>query len=269
MALFAIGDIQGCHKSLKKLLKHIGFQESKDTLLLVGDLVNRGPDSLSVVRTIMEMGDSAISVLGNHDLHFLAVASGAETYKSKDTFRDVLDSPQLDEIVAWYRQLPLLHVQNGFALTHAGIWPGWTTKKALRRAREVEEVLKGKKYAEFLRTMYGNKPDRWSGKLQGWERIRFITNSFTRMRYVDNKLRLNLSIKGRADNNSELLPWFKAPSKPRKERIIFGHWSALGLYNDLSVIALDTGCIWGESLTAVRLDISPVRFYSVDCRRRR
>jgi len=269
VALFAIGDVQGCYKSLKKLIKKTGFRESKDTLLLVGDLINRGPDSLSVVRAIMDLGDSAITVLGNHDLHFLAVAAGAEAYKSKDTFRDVLDSPQLDEIVAWYRQRPLLHVQDGVALTHAGIWPGWTTKKALRRAREVEQVLAGDQYAEFFRNMYGNKPDRWSGKLQGWERIRFITNSFTRMRYVDSDLRLDLTIKGRADTSSSLQPWFKAPSRPRKERIVFGHWSALGLYNDLSVIALDTGCIWGESLTAVRLDTSPVRFYSVDCRSRR
>ncbi len=267
MAVIAIGDIQGCWKSLKKLLKKTGFKESKDTLLIVGDLVNRGPESLSVVRSIMDMGDAAITVLGNHDLHFLAVASGAETFKPKDTFRDILDSPQLEDIVHWYRQRPLLHVQNRIALTHAGIWPGWSTKKALRRAREVEKVLQGEDWIEFLRHMYGNRPDLWSGKLSGWNRLRFITNAFTRMRYVDHELRLNLSIKGRADANTHLLPWFKAPCKPRRERIVFGHWSALGLYNDMSVIGLDTGCIWGNSLTAVRLDTSPVRFYSVDCRR--
>ena len=265
MAVYAVGDVQGCHKSLKLLLKKIRFRQGKDTIWFVGDLVNRGPDSLSVVQMIMDLGDSAVSVLGNHDLHFLAVACGAERPKSKDTFTPILESPHLAEITNWFRRLPLLHIENNFALAHAGIWPGWSTKKALKRAREVEKILKGKRYKDFFKNMYGNAPELWSGNLKGWERYRFITNSFTRMRYLDKQLRLNLTIKGRANNSENLQPWFKAPSKPRTERIIFGHWSALGLYNDLSVIGLDTGCVWGESLTAVRLDASPVRFISVSC----
>lgn len=265
MAVYAVGDVQGCYKSLKKLLNLIDFRSGKDTLWLVGDLVNRGPQSLEVLQAIMELGDSAVTVLGNHDLHFLAVASGAEPLRQKDTFKQVLESAQLDDIISWYRHRPLLHVENGYALTHAGIWPGWKTKKALRRANEVESVLRGGQYQEFLSNMYGNVPNSWSGNLRGWKRIRFITNSFTRMRYLDSNMRLNLSIKGFAAADDKVIPWFKAPSKPRDEKIIFGHWSALGLYNDLSVIGLDTGCIWGNSMTAVRLDTSPLQFYSVRC----
>lgn len=258
MATYAIGDIQGCHDELQRLLAHIDFQANKDRLWLVGDLVNRGPDSLKVLRFIRSLGESAITVLGNHDLHTLAVANGHLQYHRNDNIDDVLNADDRDELVDWLRHQPLLHhdAELNFTMIHAGLAPQWDLATAQACAHEIEQVLQSDKYIEFLDRMYGNKPDQWDENLHGWDRLRFITNCFSRLRYCDASGKLSLEEKGKPGSQPEgLMPWFEVPNrKSAAIRIVFGHWSTLGSVESEHVFPIDTGCLWGDHLTALRLE---------------
>lgn len=266
MAEYAIGDVQGCYGELLLLLKKIAFDPLRDRLYFVGDIVNRGPKSLETVRFIKNLGESAVTVLGNHDLHLLAVASGASKTKRRDTFGDILNAPDRDELLHWLRTRPLLHFEDRFYLIHAGLPPQWDMETAVLCAREAEDVLRNAKADDFFQHMYGDSPDHWSERLEGWPRIRFITNCFTRLRYCDRKGVLNMSEKGRPGTQPpHLMPWFRVPGRnSEKSKIIFGHWSTLGYHAENNCHCLDTGCLWGGELTALRLDGDHERF-SVAC----
>jgi len=256
MAIYAVGDIQGCHAELRQLLELIRFDPAQDKLWLVGDLVNRGPDSLGVLRLVKSLGESAITVLGNHDLHLLAVAEGAAELHRSDTLDEVLNAPDRDELLRWLRNQRLLHVEDGFVLVHAGLPPGWTVKQAAKLAHEVEAVLRGDDHAIFLARMYGNNPHGWDDGLTGYKRLRVITNALTRMRICTPQGEMEFRFKGELpDVPAGYLPWFDVPErKSRDATVIFGHWSALGLMLHENAIALDTGCLWGGPLTAIRLE---------------
>jgi len=268
MALYAIGDIQGCTAAFEALLKKLSFRKSRDRLWLVGDLVNRGPDSLGVLRRVMALGRSVTCVLGNHDLHLLATVAGRRDLSPADTFSEVLEAPDSGEIIDWLRRRPLLHVDTGtkHVLVHAGIPPIWTVAQAREQAREVEGLLRGRRWRAALRTMYGNEPSAWSRKLDREERRRYTINALTRMRYCDRRGRLDLHESGPPGSQPKgLVPWFDAPERrSRSSHIVFGHWAALGLMRRTDVTALDTGCVWGNCLTAVRLD-KPARPVRVNC----
>jgi bis(5'-nucleosyl)-tetraphosphatase (symmetrical) len=260
MRLFAIGDIQGCAAAFDALLRKIAFRPSRDRLWLVGDLVNRGPDSLGVLRRVMGLGRSVTCVLGNHDLHLLATVAGRRELSPADTFHDVLEAPDLQAIVDWLRHRPLLHHDRAAKrlLVHAGVPPGWTVAQARTAAREVELQLRGRNWRHSLREMYGGEPSAWSPKLKGADRRRYTINALTRMRYCDRRGRLDLSYSGAPGTQPKgLRPWFDAPGRRAAgTHIVFGHWAALGLLRRDDVTALDTGCVWGNRLTAVRLDRS-------------
>lgn len=262
MAVYAIGDVQGCYAELQRLLELIRFDRASDRLLFTGDLVNRGPQSLETLRYVRSLGSAAVTVLGNHDLHLLAVACGVSKVKHKDTFGDVLGSPDRDELLDWLRTRPLMYREGGYCLVHAGIPPCWDVEMALTRAREVEAILGGESVAEFCSQMYGDRPDAWSEGLDGWDRIRFITNAFTRMRYCDNVGRLDLKQKGQPGRQPwNLVPWFEVPDrKPPGATILFGHWSTLGYFAGKDCYCLDTGCLWGGELMALSLDGKPRRY---------
>lgn len=256
MAIYAVGDIQGCYAELQQLLEQIRFDPARDKLWLVGDLVNRGPDSLQVLRFVKSLGDSAITVLGNHDLHLLAVSEGTASLHRSDTLDEVLSAPDRGELLAWLRQQRLLHVEEDHVLVHAGLLPQWSVKKAADLAHEVEQALRGDDYAVFLARMYGNVPHDWNDGLKGYKRLRVIVNALTRLRICTRQGEMEFRFKGEVDNIPDgYLPWFEVPErKSRKATIVFGHWSALGLMATPSAIALDTGCLWGGPLTAVRLE---------------
>ena len=256
MALYAIGDVQGCFAELQRLLEKVRFDTAEDQVWFTGDLVNRGPDSLATLRFIKALGAAAVAVLGNHDLHLLAVAYGASRTKHKDTFGDVLGASDRDELLDWLRRLPLCHRNGRFTLVHAGLPPQWTVTEAEDRAQEAGAVLANDDCHEFLHHMYGDRPDRWSDDLSGWDRLRFIVNSLTRLRYCDVHGRLNFAEKGAPGSQPRgLLPWFDVPDrKSLGSEIIFGHWSTLGFRIVKGCYALDTGCLWGGELTALRLD---------------
>jgi bis(5'-nucleosyl)-tetraphosphatase (symmetrical) len=258
MRLFAIGDIQGCAAAFDALLHKLAFRPSRDRLWLVGDLVNRGPSSLGVLRRVMGLGNSVTCVLGNHDLHLLATVAGRRELSPADTFHDVLEAPDLNKIVDWLRHRPLLHYDRAAKrlLVHAGIPPPWTPARARAEAREVETLLRGRKWRYALREMYGGEPSKWSPKLRGADRRRFAINALTRMRYCDRRGRLDLSYSGAPGTQPKgLTPWFDVPEqRAAGTHIVFGHWAALGLLRRNDVTALDTGCVWGNYLTAVRLD---------------
>ena len=256
MAVYAIGDVQGCFDELQSLLELIDFKPDLDQLWFAGDLVNRGPKSLETLRFIRSL--NAVSVLGNHDLHLLACAHIPARRKRKDTLTHILDAPDAAQLLEWLRHQPLLHHDTtlGYTLVHAGLPPQWDLETARACSAEVEQVLRGDSYAEFLNAMYGNKPDVWTPALTGWERLRFITNCLTRLRYCDSNGRLALEEKGPPDSQPDhLKPWFEWNSrKSRDMNILFGHWSTLGAYDAPGIHALDTGCLWGGQLTALRLD---------------
>jgi bis(5'-nucleosyl)-tetraphosphatase (symmetrical) len=256
MTTYAIGDIQGCYVELQQLLQQIRFDPARDKLWLVGDLVNRGPDSLQVLRFVKSLGDSVITVLGNHDLHLLAVAEGAAELHRSDTLDEVLRAPDRDELLAWLRQQRLLHVEGEYVLVHAGLLPQWSVKQAAGYAREVEQALRGDNLATFLTRMYGNTPHSWDDDLAGYKRLRVITNALTRMRICTPQGEMEFKFKGEVEKiPAGHMPWFDAPQrKSRDATVIFGHWSALGLKLTPKVIALDTGCLWGGSLSAIRLE---------------
>ena len=274
MPRYVIGDVQGCYDELCDLLEAVAFDESADELCFAGDLVNRGPGSLQVLRLAIGLGDRARAVLGNHDLHLLAAASGARAPRRKDTFDDVLDAPERDALLDWVRAQPLLDhdVERGYAVVHAGIPPQWSLAEAVERAGELESVLRGPDVGPFLHNMYGNGPERWSEELGGWDRLRYITNAFTRMRYVDRAGALNLEETGPPQTAGALLtPWYAVEGRrTRGTRIVFGHWATLQTLAPLpdihGVHHLDTGCVWGGALTALRLDDGAV--FSVPSRRR-
>jgi bis(5'-nucleosyl)-tetraphosphatase (symmetrical) len=259
MAIYAIGDLQGCYDPFRMLLDDLRFDPDRDTLWLVGDLVNRGPKSLKTLRFVKSLGKSVVSVLGNHDLHLLALASGRKQPSTRfRTLQKTLNASDRDELIHWLRHRPLAHYDESLdtLLVHAGTHPEWTARKTLARAAEVEAVLQSNAHKKFLGAMYGNSPRAWSGKLKGHDRLRFIVNCLTRMRMMTTKGRLNFAHSGspfRARKN--LVPWFDVENAAwRGTRVVFGHWSALGLVVLPDYVCLDTGCIWGRQLTAVRLD---------------
>ena len=257
MATYAIGDIQGCYDELRLLLERVAFDPARDKLWLAGDLVNRGPQSVAVLRFVKALGDRAICVLGNHDLHLLAVAEGNLKHYREGSLDDVLGAPDRDELLHWLRHRPLLHrsKEKEYALLHAGLPPQWDMDTAEARAREVEEALRGAEFSALMGTLYGNKPRKWSDSLRGMDRLRFIVNCFTRLRFCSADGSLGLKYKGPPGTQGEgLLPWFEVPGRASADaRIICGHWSTLGFVNRHNVWSLDTGCLWGGSLTAVRV----------------
>lgn len=260
MAIYAIGDVQGCFQELTALLEKIQFNFNEDTLWFAGDLVNRGPHSLEVLRFVKQLGDKAVTVLGNHDLHLLAIAHGHSKLRKDDTLKPILNAKDRDQLLSWLRHRPLMHFDKklNIGLIHAGLPPQWTVKQAQGYSLEVEEALSRKNYKSFFANMYGNQPDLWSNSLSGWDRLRFITNCFTRLRYLDGKGRLCLKAKGPVDSQSNgHIPWFQHSERRSKgkKRLVFGHWSTLGFYDQEGVVAIDTGCVWGGKLTAVRLDL--------------
>lgn len=231
------------------------FDPAKDRLWFVGDLVNRGPQSLQCLRFVKSLGDRAISVLGNHDLHLVCVAEGVEKRKARDTLEDVLAAPDRDELVAWLRTRPLMHVEGEFALVHAGLLPEWTVARARELAAEVESALRAPGYRKLLERMYGDKPDRWDDGLEGIDRLRVVINAMTRLRVVDDAGRMVLKFKGEpGDAHGGWTPWFDVPGrKSRDHTLVCGHWSALGLVVRPDLLSLDSGCVWGRELSGARL----------------
>lgn len=263
MAIYALGDVQGCHDELLRLLDRIAFDPAKDELWLTGDLVNRGPKSLETLRTLLRLDHAVRCVLGNHDLHLLAVAEGCAKRKPKDTLDPVLSAPDRDELLFWLRQRPLLYAAKEICLIHAGLPPQWSVEDAGAYAREVETVLRGPSYPDFLRNMYGNLPDRWLPSLSGFERLRFITNCLTRLRFCTPGGAVRLAEKGAPSRAVGLVPWFLHPARKSKgQKILFGHWSTLGLHQAQNTTCLDSGCLWGGTLTAMRVG-EPESFVSV------
>ncbi len=265
MAIYAVGDIQGCYVEFQQLLEQIRFDPKQDRLWLVGDLVNRGPGSLQVLRLVKSLGDSAITVLGNHDLHLLAVAEGAAELHHSDTLDEVLAAPDRDELLAWLRQQRLMYAEGDCVLVHAGLLPQWSVKQAASLAHEVESALRGDDYATFLARMYGNAPHNWDDDLAGYKRLRVITNAFTRMRICTPQGEMEFKFKGEVEHIPQgYLPWYEVPGRESaKATVIFGHWSALGLKLTPKVIALDTGCLWGGPMSAVRLEDR--KLFQVSC----
>ena len=269
MSTYANGDIQGCYRELRQLLDRLQFDERLDHLWFVGDLVNRGPESLAALRFVRDLGPAATVVLGNHDLHLLALAAGNAKHAKKSTLHAILTASDRDELLDWLRHRPLLHHDSlrGLTLIHAGLPPQWDLTEARMCAHELETVLRGNDADRFLREMYGDRPDRWSPALRGDERLRFITNCLTRLRFCTSDGVLALKAKGEIGSQKKgLLPWFQEPGrKTREDRIIFGHWSTLGYWDGDNVWAIDSGCLWGGTLTALCLDQTPMRPVHLDC----
>ena len=262
MAVCVIGDVQGCHGALQALLRRVRYSADRDRLWFVGDLVNRGPDSLAVLRFVRSLGEGAVTVLGNHDLHLLAVAAGVCPPRREDTLDAVLKAQDREDLLDWLRHRPLLHhdQQTGFLMIHAGLPPQWDLARARACAQEVEAVLASDRHGAFFHHMYGDTPRRWSEELKGWERLRFITNCLTRLRYCTPAGDLVLDRKGPPSPcDREILPWFRIPGRASAGlSIVCGHWAALGRHRENGVWALDSGCVWGGALTALRLDPAPV-----------
>ena len=254
MSTYVIGDVQGCFAQLEALLGNVRYRRGKDRLWFVGDLINRGPDSLATLRFVRKLGERAVTVLGNHDLHFLAIVFGDHPTRSSDTLDELLGAPDCLKLAHWLRGLPLLHKGRGVVMTHAGIPHIWSLKQARKRASEVEAVLGGDRYRKFFRAMYGNEPAAWSKSLEGIARQRVIVNYFTRMRFVNAAGELELMHKGPSqDAPRGFRPWFEFPPHIRRP-IVFGHWASLHGVHRKRAIGVDTGCVWGRSLTALRLE---------------
>lgn len=266
MATYAIGDIQGCYDDLMRLLDTIGFNEHEDRLWFAGDLVNRGPKSLETLRFIKGLGDSAVVVLGNHDLHLLAAACAEKLSNKQDSLLAVLEAPDRDELVDWVRHRPLFHYEGDFCLLHAGLPPQWDFEMAKQLAQEAEQALQADNYVEFLKKMYGNKPNVWSSRLKNSDKLRFIINCFTRMRFCEVNGRMDFVNSGPPGSQPKhLVPWFKVPKRRSANmKIIFGHWSTLGYYEGDNCYGIDTGCLWGGELTALKLGETVERF-GIDC----
>ena len=258
MTLYCAGDIQGCDDAFGRLLSLIDFSPSRDTIYLLGDLVNRGPSSAAVLRRCMQLGDSALALLGNHDLHSLATAHGVRPPSRRDTLDSVLQAPDRGALLDWLRQQPLARqVEHGgetLLMVHAGVLPQWSTSDVLTLAQEVQAELSGPALPAFLRQMYGNQPDRWDAGLQGADRLRIIVNALTRLRFCTPQGRMDFdSTESAAQAPAGLVPWFDAPGRRTQDTLIaFGHWSTLGWVSRPDILGLDTGCVWGGCLSAVR-----------------
>ena len=260
MATYVIGDLQGCAHETQLLLDRIAADAPGPArILFVGDLVNRGPDSIGALRRLKALQESgqAEALLGNHDLHLLAVAAGTQNRSASDTLDAILSAPDRDELMAWLRARPLALKEDGCLLVHAGVLPQWSAEKTLTLAGEVQDVLRSSGWQRFLAEMYGNEPDRWDDALEGSARLRCIVNALTRMRLCSPDGRMDFKVKesAGAPPGSDLVPWFDLPERATQgTTVIFGHWSALGLLVRPNLIGLDSGCVWGGHLSAIRLD---------------
>lgn len=253
MATYAIGDVQGCYEELRALLGRVGFDSAHDRLWFVGDLVNRGPKSLEVLRFVRSLGDAAVTVLGNHDLHLLCLAEGFAKRRKDDTLDAVLAAPDAAELLDWLRRRPLMYREGDRAMVHAGLLPQWSIDTALALAGEVETALRAASYRAFLAELYGSKPARWDDKLRGWDRLRVIVNAMTRMRFCSPAGVMDFHVKS-STAPAGYLPWFELRPTRAEANIVCGHWSALGLRLTARVSALDGGCVWGGTLAALRLE---------------
>jgi bis(5'-nucleosyl)-tetraphosphatase (symmetrical) len=265
MTTYAIGDCQGCHAKLSELLARIHLASANPTLLFVGDLVNRGPQSLATLREIRALGAAAQVVLGNHDLHLLAAAHGIRKTHRSDTLDDILAAPDRDELLDWLRHRPMAWFGHEHLMVHAGVMPQWTVEQTLDLAHEVETVLRGPRWVDFLRKMYGNTPAKWNNRLKGADRLRCIVNALTRMRFcsIDGSMEFG-TVEAAAGAPAGFMPWFDVPGrKTEGVTVVFGHWSTLGLTIRTNLLGIDTGCVWGGKLTAVCLEDRSV--LQVDC----
>ena len=270
MAVYAIGDVQGCLDELQRLLERLRFDPAADRLWFAGDLVNRGPRSLDTLRFIRELGSSAFSVLGNHDLHLLAISRYADRLKAKDTLLPILEAPDREQLLDWLRHCPLFHYDAGlgYGLVHAGLPPQWDRELALACSREVEAVLRDDtRCRDFLAHMYGNQPDTWAEDLAGNDRLRFIVNACTRLRYCTPAGTMEFRHSGPPGSQPPgFLPWFEVPDRASRDlQLLFGHWASLGPADSPGIHPLDTGCVWGQQLTALRLDTPAPERISIDC----
>lgn len=265
MATYAVGDIQGCFASLQSLLEKCSFSPEFDRLWLVGDLVNRGPRSLETLRFVKGLGDRAVTVLGNHDLSLLMAAEGFGKRHRSDTIDDILAAPDRDELLHWLRHQRLMHVQGDYAMVHAGLLPAWSVAEARALAGEVEQALQAENYREFLANMWGSEPGAWDSSLTGWPRLRVIVNAMTRMRFCSPAGEMDFKAKGELSQApAGYLPWFEVPGRRSAATVLVtGHWSALGLRLEPNLLALDSGCLWGGKLSALRLEDRAL--FQVDC----
>jgi bis(5'-nucleosyl)-tetraphosphatase (symmetrical) len=264
---YLIGDLQGCNDDFERLLAEIGFSPSRDRVTVLGDLVNRGPQSLAVLRKMRALGDAADALLGNHDLHLLAVAHGVRPVHTTDTLRDILDAPDREAWLDWLRRRPLALLREGWLCVHAGVSPAWSVAQTLALAAEVEQMLQGPDLGAFLPLMYGNQPAAWSDSLRGADRWRHVINVLTRIRYCHADASLDFKAKeGAANAPPGLVPWFEFPNRASAgSPIAFGHWSTLGLVNRPDLLGIDTGCVWGGRLSAVRVDTGRRELVQVSC----
>jgi bis(5'-nucleosyl)-tetraphosphatase (symmetrical) len=268
---YIVGDVQGCSDALDDLLATIAFSPSRDRLVVLGDLVNRGPKNVATLERLRGLGAAATCLLGNHDLHLLAVAHGIRPLHADDTLTDILESPERAAWIDWIRRLPLAVHEHGWLMVHAGVVPQWDLATTLQLAGEVEAHLRSDNVHDFLAVMYGNEPSRWSDSLAGWARLRFAVNVLTRIRFVRPDGTLELKVKeNKPGAPPGLVPWFEAPGR-RTEGvpIAFGHWSTLGLVNRPDLLGLDTGCVWGGQLTAARIDGGRREVVQVACEQAR
>jgi len=252
MATYVLGDIQGCYDELRALLAELRFDRGHDRLWFVGDLVNRGPKSLEVLRFVKALGDRAVVVLGNHDLHLVTQHEGLTRPRKDDSFQDVLAACDASELVAWLRTRPMMHVQAGYAMVHAGLLPQWSVQKSVSLGKEVEAALRAPDYRDFLRNLYGSTPDQWSDSLAGWDRLRVVVNAMTRVRFCTAAGKMEFHAKG-SEPPPGYLPWYET-RKEKEAFLLWGHWSALGLVLTERYAGLDSGCVWGGQLTALRLE---------------
>lgn len=271
MATYVIGDIHGCDRSFNALLKKINFKPNTDKIYLVGDLINRGPRSVDVLERILDSATAMQSVLGNHDLNFLAAAAGFVKIKKNDTFSSILTTKNPYVFIDYLRQCPLMiKIETEFnqiIIVHAGMHPSWSIEDAWRYNLEIMQVFQDKdgKYEQFLARMFGNSPNFWNEELSGHERLRAIINIFTRMRFLDKDLKLDFDFKEKLSQAPEhLTPWFNFPRPENNHKIIFGHWAALGLHQTKHTLCIDTGCIWGNMLSAVRIDTPKFELFMVE-----
>lgn len=259
MTTYAIGDIQGCYDELQALLKEIDFNAQNDTLWLTGDLVNRGPKSLEVLRFVKNL-PNVVTVLGNHDLHCLTLAYSNNPPPNKHTMQQILEAPDREELLTWLRKQPLIHYDNklNYGLVHAGIPPQWTIEKTLKLAQEVHNVLQSENFIDFLDNLYGDEPDEWDDALTGWGRLRYIVNALTRMRFITPSGKLLLEVKGKVGTQPKgYSPWFRVPNrKTAHQKIIFGHWAALEGIQENNVYGIDTGCVWGRHLSYLKVSVT-------------
>ena len=265
MATYAIGDIQGCFDSFMRLLERCAFDPKHDRLWLVGDLVNRGPRSLETLRFVRDLGPTAVAVLGNHDLSLLMAAEGFGKRGKGDTFDEILAAPDRDELLGWLRHRPLCHVENQYCMVHAGLLPQWTASEARSLAAEVEAALTAADWREFMSQMWGSEPASWRNELEGWPRLRVIVNAMTRMRFCSPDGAMDFRFKGEvAKAPAGCMPWFQVPGRRSADSVLVtGHWSALGLKVTTNLMALDSGCLWGGSLSAIRFEDRVI--FQVDC----